>query len=406
MLRKNIPVIPFDGLIGPDEVLRLSRELIRIPSVHTKEHAIAKFIHGRLDRWGFSPRYVQVDGYGPDVVAELGAKNDPSVIFNGHMDTVDVAEGWKHNPFEGKVENGLLYGLGSLDMKCGLAAIMLAFRTLAESRRSIDYRVCFQAATGEELTGAGTMALIKHGEFRRAKAVIVGEGFGGFNAVTNGRRGGSYYDVEVTGKSAHGAQPHLGVNAVIDASKIIVALDDMDVPNNGGLLGDDFRPLKDTQLVQKISGGGSSLTVPERCTFTVVRSTMPGSKIDATRDIKRAIDRLGLRSRVTVKLRTGLMDPYYPYITPVRSELVRIARKVVTQATGKSPKLVCGVSEADDNLIARYTKVPVISVGPGESGDLARYHQSEEAITISQLQHAPSIYARMASIIGGSKPRG
>jgi len=400
MPRKNTPAIPFDGLVGPEEVLKLSRELIRIPSMYSKEHAIAKFIHRRLGRWGFSPRYVQVDGYGPDVVAEFGGRSDPSVIFNGHMDTVDVAEGWKHDPFEAKVENGLLYGLGSLDMKCGLAAMMLAFRALAESRRPRGYRVCFQAASGEELTGAGTMALIKHGEFRRGKAVIVGEGFGGFNAVTNGRRGGSYYDIEVTGKSAHGAQPHLGVNAVIDASKIIVALDEIDLRSKGGLLGDDFKPLKDTQLIQKISGGGSSLTVPERCVFTVIRSTMPGSKIDATTDIKRAIDRLELRSRVTVKLRTGLTDPYYPHLTPAGSELVRTAMKVVTQATGKGPRLVCGVSEADDNLIARYTKVPVISVGPGESGNLARYHQSEEAITISQLQHAPGIYARIASILG------
>jgi len=400
MPRKNTPATPFDGLVGPEEVLKLSRELIRIPSMYTKEHAIAKFIHGRLDRWGFSPRYVQVDGYGPDVVADIGEKSEPSVIFNGHMDTVDVVEGWKHDPFQARVEHGLLYGLGSLDMKCGLAAMMLAFRALAESRCPRGYRVCFQAASGEELTGAGTMALIKHGEFRRGKAVIVGEGFGGFNAVTNGRRGGSYYDIEVTGKSAHGAQPHLGVNAVIDASRIIVALDEMDLHSKGELLGDDFRPLKDTQLIQKISGGGSSLTVPERCAFTVVRSTMPGSKIDATRDIERAIARLGLRSRVMVKLRTGLTDPYYPHLTPAGSEIVTTARKVVKHATGRNPRLVCGVSEADDNLIARYTKVPVISVGPGESGDLARYHQSEEAITISQLQHAPGIYARMASILG------
>ena len=402
MPRKKTPATPFDGLVGPEEVLKLSRELIRIPSMYSKEHAIANFIHRRLDKWGFSPRYVQVDGYGPDVVAELGDRNDPSVIFNGHMDTVDVAEGWKHDPFEAKIENGLLYGLGSLDMKCGLASMMLAFRALAESRCPRGYRVCFQAASGEELTGAGTMTLIKHGKFRRGKAVIVGEGFGGFNAVTNGRRGGSYYDIAVIGKSAHGAQPHLGVNAVIDASKIIVALDEMDLHSKGGLLGDDFRPLRDTQLIQKISGGGGSLTVPERCVFTVVRSTMPGSKVDATMDIKRAVDRLGLRSKVTVKLRTGLTDPYYPHLTPAGSELVRIARKVVTQVTGKRPRLACGVSEADDNLIARYTKIPVISVGPGESGDLARYHQSEEAISISQLQYAPTVYARMASILGGS----
>ena len=53
---------------------------------------------------------------------------------------------------------------------------------------------------------------------------------------------------------------------------------------------------------------------------------------------------------------------------------------------------MCGVSEADDNIIAQRTGVPVLCVGPGESGTRARYHQPEEAVRVSQLGPAARIY--------------
>jgi acetylornithine deacetylase/succinyl-diaminopimelate desuccinylase-like protein len=53
---------------------------------------------------------------------------------------------------------------------------------------------------------------------------------------------------------------------------------------------------------------------------------------------------------------------------------------------------VIGRSEADDNIIAHDAGVPVICFGPGESGDLARYHQPEEAVSIPQLALASRAY--------------
>ncbi len=53
--------------------------------------------------------------------------------------------------------------------------------------------------------------------------------------------------------------------------------------------------------------------------------------------------------------------------------------------TGKMPRPVLGVSEADDNIIAHEIGIPVVCMGPGESGTLAKYHQPEEAISVEQL---------------------
>ncbi|MGQ9587018.1 MAG: M20 family metallopeptidase [Thermoplasmata archaeon] len=400
MSKRRTNTGPNDFGIDDKEVLRLSRELIRIPSIYKHEHRISKFIYAKLKGWRFSPRMVPVAGHGPDVVAEVGSRRHPAIVLNGHMDTVEVAQGWKHDPFGAKVENGLLYGLGALDMKCGLAAMMLAFRSLADSGSVSGFRVMFQAVSGEEDNGIGTGTLISKGFFRKSRAVIVGEGFGGLAVVTNARRGGSYYDIDVTGKSAHGATPHLGVDAISDAAAIVCALGSMRFRSAEDLLGDDFRPLTESQAVLRIQGGTMSLSVPDRCSIRLVRSTIPGTNVDASAQIRSLVRKLHLRSRVRVRLIDEPGELYYPYITEPSSELVKAAIETVREVTGKRPRLVCGVSEADDNLIAHELRVPVISVGPGESGDLGRYHQAEECIRVSQLGDAARIYRDLVLRLG------
>ncbi|HIJ17087.1 MAG TPA: M20 family metallopeptidase [Thermoplasmata archaeon] len=380
--------------LDEDEVVGLARDMIRIPSIFGNEARIAEFIASRLESWGFSPRFVEVPGFGPDVVVDYGDPGLPKVVLSGHMDTVEVMSGWVHDPFRASIEDGFMYGLGSLDMKSGLAAMMVALKAISESGLQDRLHVSFQAVSGEEKDGDGTRTLIRAGEFEGARAIIVGEGFGGLNVVTAGRRGGSYYEIEVRGKSAHGAIPHKGINAVVEASKVVLALDSMEMVRADGVLADDLAPLKESQTVLLMHGGTGSLTVPDRCTMKVVRSTVPGGKTDISDDIRSVIAGLGLQGSAEVTFKSGPKDLYLPHMTSSDSPLVRAVVSSVRQYTGSSPTVVCGVSEADDNLIAQETRVPVICVGPGESGNLARYHQAEEAISIGQLGTAAKVFAR------------
>ena len=371
-------------MIDDKEVLQLSRELIRIPSVTTHEERISKFIFQKLDKWGLSPRLVPVKGFGPSVFAEIGDKKAPSVVLNGHIDTVEVMNGWRHDPFGAKVENGMLYGLGSLDMKGGIAALMIAFRSIAEMAKPHSSRIVLQMVSGEEATSAGTRTMISRGGFRNAKAAIVGEGFGGLGAISNGRRGGSYFNIEVTGKAAHGSKPEDGINAITDAAKIICAVDAMKLKIAKGLVADDFQTLKESQTLLKISGGSQTLTVPEKCSLRLIRSTVPESG-NVEDELRRVIKNLNLKSKVGIELETGPGDLFHPYLIAPTSPLVKAAARNIKALTGKQPRFLIGRSEADDNVIAHDAGVPVICFGAGESGELAKYHQPEEAIGISQL---------------------
>ena len=380
--------------LDEDEVVSLARDMIRIPSVFGEEARLGEFIASRLESWGFSPRFVEVPGYGPDVVVDYGNPELPKTILSGHMDTVEVMSGWVHDPFHATIENGFLYGLGSLDMKSGLAGLMVALKAISKMGLHDQVHVSFQAVSGEEKDGDGTRALIRAGEFEGANAVIVGEGFGGLKVVTAGRRGGSHYEIEVRGESAHGATPHKGINAVVEASKIVLALSGMEMASADGVLADDLSPLRESQTVLLVHGGTGSFTVPDRCMMKIVRCTVPGGKTDVSQDIRSLIAGLGLKGSAEVILRSGEKDIYLPHMTPSDSPLVRAAAASIREYTGSTPTIVCGVSEADDNLIAHGTHLPVICIGPGESGALARYHQAEEAISVSQIGTAAKVFGR------------
>ncbi len=392
MVSQELLFVATQKTIDGEEVLDLSKKLIQIPSIYGKEAAIAEFIDSWLRESGFTPGKIDVPDHGPDVVASFGSRSNPKIVLTGHMDTVEVMNGWRHDPFGAVVEDGLLYGLGSLDMKCGLAAMMLAFRRLANSDLADHAHVCFQAVSGEERLGDGTRKLIESGALDGASAVIVGEGFGGLKVATVGRRGGSYYDIDVQGVSSHGAIPHRGVNAIEDASKVITAISDMPMSKTDGVLSDELRPLSESQTVLRISGGSWSLSVPEKCSIRVVRCTIPGGKVDISDEFVSVIDGLSLKSKVSVKLNTNPKELYHPYMTPQDSPLVQAVSKVLKGIVGTEPTLVCGVSEADDNLIAHALKIPTICMGPGETGDMARYHQPEEAISVAQLGPAANAY--------------
>ena len=118
--------------IDADEVVELTRDLVRIPSVYRPgdpagtEAQVAAFVEGWLRREGFAIEVQTVVPGRPNVIGWLGEKRPGrrSLLLEGHTDVVtegDPAE-WLHPPFSADLVDGRIYGRGTADMKSGLAA--------------------------------------------------------------------------------------------------------------------------------------------------------------------------------------------------------------------------------------------------------------------------------------------
>src|ERR1051326_6375722 len=87
------------------------------------EQQLALYIEGLLREAGFAVQRQPVVGERFNVLAEKG-EGTRALLLTGHMDTVPAAVGWETNPWEPHIEGDRFTGLGSCDMKGGLAAII------------------------------------------------------------------------------------------------------------------------------------------------------------------------------------------------------------------------------------------------------------------------------------------
>ncbi len=160
----------------------------------------------------------------PVVVGVLpGTGGGRSIILNGHIDVVAAGphEGWPHGgPWGGAIVDGHLYGRGASDMKSGLASYIEAIACLREARIRLRGDVVVQSVIDEEQGGNGTLAAVLRGY--RADGALIGEPTN-MTLVTK-NAGIRWVRIVVTGKSAHGAYPDAGVNAMDKAILLYQAI--------------------------------------------------------------------------------------------------------------------------------------------------------------------------------------
>jgi acetylornithine deacetylase len=130
------------------------------------ERELALYMADRMRALGLEVELVPVEGEGDRVnaVGRLrGTGNGKSLLFNGHIDTNPVSEGWTVDPWGGKVDDRFIYGIGVSNMKAGDAAYFCAVKTLVDAGVKLKGDVILTYVVGELQGGVGTLALIRRG---------------------------------------------------------------------------------------------------------------------------------------------------------------------------------------------------------------------------------------------------
>ncbi len=362
-------------------------EMIKIPSVVGDEKELAHYLQDELEGLGLKTELHEVQPGRPNIYGKLvGTKPGKKLDFNGHTDTVPVVPGWTYDPFTPVIKDGNIYGLGSNDMKGGIASILSMMKAFAESSYEFNGELSFSGVIDEEAYGEGAKAMLKT-DWGKPDAMVLAEPYNGSKEMPTalGITGKVLYDIHVKGKAAHGFMPQQGINAVEQAGIILANLHKLDIKEYDGFQG-NYSTLK-------IEGGYTvySVVVPAECRFEVNRLTVPGETVESViKDMENLVESLNLEVEVEVKTKAPL---YSPYVLERSEPIIELFDKIYRQVEGEAPHYEYSSSITDANTFAGEGGIPCIHMGPYAGGP----HQKNEYTKIDSIPPVTEIFTRMAA---------
>ena len=409
-----------------EEIIGFLQDLVRIPSVtpwfkedplFSKEIDVQKLIGNKMKLLGadldyFEPnvtelsKYAGRPGYYPDHEFEnrpnlaatiKGSGHGKSLILTGHVDVVPAATGWTVNPFSAKRENGFVYGRGTVDMKGGIAAMVMAVEAVVKSGFQLKGDVIVGTVVDEEAGGMGSLAFVDKGY--RADAAIMTEptdlrisplcrGILWGKLVLKGRSGS--IEMEKTDWRDGGA---------VDAIELArFYMDHFDRLNNEWSLRKNhpYLPLPCQLLIAQISAGEYPTSFANQAELIFNAQYLPEERdeFNLGGKIKKEIEEFVSKVAET--------DPWLcehkPTIewlidadcaeTPVENEFVQLCVNNINAVTNRS--VVQGATAHTDMGWFVNVGIPTINFGPG---DPRVCHQSDENISEQDLIDATKMIA-------------
>jgi acetylornithine deacetylase len=341
------------------DAVGLLKDLIAIPSFSKEENGSANRIAIFLEERG-----VQVKRIGNNVCA-TNQHFDPSkktILINSHHDTVRPNEKYTNNPFEAKVADNRLYGLGSNDAGGSIVCMMAAFLFYHE-KKNLKYNLLYVASAEEEISGHnGIESVLPH--YKNIDFAIVGEPTRMEMAVAE--KGLLVLDCISHGKAGHAARED-GENAIYKALQDIEAIRNYQFEKVGRFLG----PVKMT-VTSIESENKTHNVVPAECKFVI--------------DIR--VNELYTHEEVLEAVKKLIKSEIRPRGSRLRSSSIPIDHPIVL--SGQKLHRPCyGSPTTSDKALMPF---PGLKMGPGDS---ARSHTANEYIYLHEIEEAIVIYIEL-----------
>ena len=380
-----------------NELVELVRKMISVPShwdVQTMEEEIVRELADYFNDVGLSFELQPIDKRRSNIIARVqGAGGGRSLALNGHLDTVPPYN-MTIDPFGAVIENNRIYGRGAVDMKGPIAAMIMTL--LAFKRTGIELKgdLIFTGVLAEETNSDGCETLIESGF--RSDGAIVGEPSNREYAIAH--RGLEWLEIEIIGKRAHGGIPEAGVNAIVNAAKFILRVQEKIVPRLKKLYHPHMGP--SVMNFGRIEGGTQPSTVADRCIIQLDRRYIPVEKLeDVIKDYEDILRELSEEDPdfkwELRRMPSSIMKLYdhVPMETSPDHPLVHAVINSIEKITGVPPKMTTRRGWTDAAILNYYGKIPTVIYGPG---DITRSHSSNEYITIEELWEGFKTYCLIA----------
>jgi putative selenium metabolism hydrolase len=386
------------------ELTAFLSKLVRTRSLSSQEDQVAQLLVKELRKVGVEE--VKVDRMG-NVVARIGPGRGPMLLYNGHMDTVDVTDraAWHHDPWAGTVEDGLLYGIGACDMKASLAAMVYGVKKLLEANTPLNGDLVLAFVVQEEPCEGAAMRVLMEEEKLRPDWVVLGEPTD--LKISRGQRGRVELRVTTRGRSSHAAQPENGRNAIYAAMRLIFGIELL----SGNLAEDRFLGPGSLTTTQIESSAPSRNAVPDRCWFYIDRRlTLGENETRALAEIQSVIMREGVPATVEITQYEGvsytgycfrMRSVFLPWALPAEHPLIQTAVNSLRQTLGYRPAITHWAFSTDGVYTMGHASIPTFGFGPGNP---EHAHSPNEHVRLDHVHVAARAYAQLALDLLGTTP--
>jgi len=392
--------------IKADEVVELTRSLVRIPSVYrpgdpeATEARVADFVEAWLRREGFEVEIQAVAPGRPNVIGWLGDKRpgQKSLLLEGHTDVVTEGDPatWSYPPFGADLVDGRIYGRGTADMKSGLAAAMVAAAAFNRAGVGLRGKLVVGALVDEEDGMIGVRHLCGTPIGRELDAAIICEPEE--NELCLEQRGVVWARFRVRGKMAHGAMPEAGINPIAGLGRLLAAAPALERRLRKAC--EKSRHLKPPTVTPTIiQGPPPKVGVPQSNVIPAVAETTfdirltPGITSDDIRaELEAVCHAAAGQSGLKVEWEPVNAFRLATKVDPSEA-LVQAMIRGVKQATKRAPRYGGVPGSTDGTILRMQLGIPIVTCGPG---DRLIPHQVDEFVSTDQVVEAAKIYVASA----------
>ncbi len=392
-----------------DRLIELIQDLVKIPSVSGEEFNIQEFVYDVFKNMKLKPEMIipdlkilqrDVDYFKTTSFSRLGYKNRPNVVatlkgagggksicLTGHVDVVspEPLEDWTRNPWGGEIEDDLLYGRGSGDMKAGIAAMFIAVQALQQLDIQLKGDIQLETTIEEEDGGVGGNLFLRLVRPKVDAAINPEPTYHNLGVASGGVM---YFRVIIKGVPAHAATAHFGVNAIEKMMLVVKALQDLNKRRQAAI---SFNIVEEADPRMKghattinigtISSGDWPSTVPAKAILETRVGWPPGeSREEVQKQVEDAVmsaskgDQWLLKNRPIVE-----WFGWYarPHLLNLEDEFVLLMKKNITEVVGEQPKFAGGSAGLDTRFFA-HRGTPAVTFGP----HVQRIHSFDECVSI------------------------
>lgn len=316
------------------ERIAILKHIVKINTENGNEGSVAKYFQELLNNHGIESKLIEFSPGRSNLVSEISNETGKTLALTGHMDVVNAGDEskWTHPPFSAHIEEDVIWGRGTSDMKSGLAALVIAFIELNESRR-FKGRIKLLATVGEEIGELGSKQLTDLGYADGIDAMLIGEPCN--VGIVYAHKGSLNYKVISKGVAAHSSTPELGSNAIEHLTAAMTMISERIASKaekyENPVLGKTYNN------ITLIRGGVQVNSIPDYAEFEANARTIPEfDNLAVIKEVKAVINELNQKEHFDLDV--VITADQYPVETDPNSTLVQTIIEVTNSMESLSVK--------------------------------------------------------------------